>query len=244
MKNLIDSILLDSSMEHLQVMRKGKPTDVSLINQFQRHEFIPNKWFDWENRVNAPIMVIGQDWGPYSVLEKFIADFDYNQKDDDDYYLEYIFRSFTSRTEKFILAATEDGYEKKYQRKFSQDKWNEIFLTMSVIFTRQGILFRGNDFFDPKQSFDISYKYVAKQIDIVKPKVIMPLGNMAFDVVNKYYNLGYKKPQISKVIKNLKEDSAIYVDGTNIIPNFHPAAHVDPAIAKSIWYKIWDFVEI
>ena len=42
-------------------IREGKKVNVGFVNQYALHSFIPNKWFDWENRVNAEIMIIGQE---------------------------------------------------------------------------------------------------------------------------------------------------------------------------------------
>lgn len=73
--------------------------------------------------------------------------------------------------------------------------------------------------------------YLEKQIDIIKPKIIVPLGNFAsFYVINKYE---FKIDKISKIhgkvfntekpLKNLK-----------IIPQFHPAAAIYNPNKKSI----------
>ena len=45
----------------------------SLINIFEDSNFcinIPSIWTDWLNRLDSKIIIIGQDWGPYSDMVK------------------------------------------------------------------------------------------------------------------------------------------------------------------------------
>lgn len=241
---LIQEMRGDTSVEDIWVSRNGEKKNVGLVNQFRLHKHIPNKWFDWTRTADAEIMIIGQDWGPYEVLRKFISSFDENRINDEKYYRKFLFKDFSSRTEKFILKTVEQTYQEKKGGNFNPDKWNNIFFTMAVLFTRQGRSFRGNEFFDPGKSLEHSYKYVSRQIDIMQPKLIITLGNMAFEVVNRRFSLGYKNPKITKVIDELGEGSAINAEKTTILPNFHPAAHVDPNIQTKIWEKMWDYSDV
>jgi len=239
-QELIEQMRDDSEMERIEVVRNGEVVDVGLINQFRRHAIIPNKWFDWESTVNSKLCIIGQDWGPYGVLKEFISGFDISKKDDDEYYRNFMFKSFTSRTERFIYKAVTETYEEYYKTRFIDSMWNRIFLTMAVLFTRQGNSFRGNQNFDPLKSVEHSYKYLARQLEIVKPRVVMPLGNLALESVNKFYNLGYDKPKISQVV----QDGPIIKSDVVVIPNYHPAAHVNPKIQVDIWKKIWKYTDL
>lgn len=240
MKRIIEDLRKDTSPSKIHATRNGKKVDLGLINQFALHEIIPNKWFDWERSQKAKYMVIGQDWGPYSMLKKLISDFDYSRKDDDKYYRRFLFKDFSSRTEKFILRAIKTTYFEKFKTEFEEEQWDNIIFTMSVLFTRKGKHFRGNHNFDPKQSFEISYPYVVRQIETVSPKVIITLGGMAFDVVNRHFNLGYKG-SLTTIIKSLEPKGVITLsDGTKIIPNFHPASFTSPVQQMEIWGKIWE----
>jgi hypothetical protein len=185
-------------------------------------------------------MVIGQDWGPYSVLKQYISKFDISRKDNSVYYDSFIFNTFSSRTESFIFKTVTDMYKEKFNEEFRLRDWRNIFFTMAVLFTRQGNTFRGNDNFDERRSFEISYPYVKKQIDIVKPKLIIPLGNLAFNVVNRYFGLGYKETKIGKIINNLGSNGIIDLGDTKILPIYHPASHMDPKIQKDIWKRMWN----
>lgn len=68
----------------------------------------------------------------------------------------------------------------------------------------------------------------------------MPLGNLALESVNKFYNLGYDKPKISQVV----QDHPIIKSDVVVIANYHPAAHVNPKIQIDIWKKIWKYTNL
>ncbi len=200
MKCLIQEIKSDDSCSRI---------NPPLINQFKLHNKIPNRWFDWENRVNSNIMIIGQDWGPYIHLKKYIDD------PSDDHFA-------SSKTESFII---------KNLNNIDNNLIDTIFFTVAVIFTRTGNLFRGNANYNEAKSFDISYKYVSRQIDIVNPKVIFTLGGLAFKVVDKHFRLGIGGKKLNDIVKNRYFNS----HKTIIIPAYHPAAFIKPEIQLQAW---------
>ena len=176
-------------------------------------------------------------------MQKYIEDYEISSKEKGFDYQNFLFKQFSSRTEKFIVKAVEETYAEKFGR-FDQKVWNDFFFSVAVMFTRKGKHFRGSHNFDEKQSAEISYPYLSKQIDIIKPKIIITLGGLAFKSVAKKFNLDFGKKTISQIIKELGDDVIrVENDGQEviIIPNFHPAAHVDPKIQMKIWRKIWDF---
>lgn len=239
MRQLLDKLKKETSCEKFISKRKGKWVNVGLVNQFARHDFIPNKWFDWDRRSKAEVMIIGQDWGPYEVLKSYVDDYELVKNNPNFNYDEFLFSRFSSRTERFILKVVKDTYEEKYEN-FDKGVYDNFFFTMAVLFTRKGAKFRGNENFDEKQSFNVSFPYVSRQIDIVSPKIIITLGNLAFKVINKKFNLGLEKKNLTQVIDSLKDANGVMKVGTmTIIPNYHPAAHIDPKIQKEIWRKIW-----
>jgi len=244
MKKLICDLKQDNSVEKITAVRDGKSINVGLINQFKIHKFIPNKWFDWKRRVDSPICIIGQDWGPYSVLYKFIQDYEISKSSMLFSYDEFLFKTFSSRTEKLILKTIEKTYIEKYRTVFKKEYWNLFFFTMAVLFTRKGCKFRGSENFNESYSFELSYPYVSRQLDIVKPKIVIPLGNLAIRVVDGHYNLGLGKVKVTELVNKLKPKGYIKKGEVIIIPNFHPAAHIDPKIQLNIWSKVWDFIDI
>jgi hypothetical protein len=239
MAALIEQLRQDTAAEQISALRKGDKANLGLVNHYRLHELIPNKWFDWVNRAEANIMIIGQDWGPYSALRKYIDSYAVESTKPDFDYSKFLFSTFSSRTEKFILKAVENTYTTHFGE-FDSRIWDDIMFTMAVLFTRQGEHFRGNHNFDPKQSAAHSYPFVSKQLEIVKPKIIITLGGMAFDVVNNYFNLEYAGKTLTTVIGELG-DNVISVKNTIIIPNFHPASHTDPKLQLKIWSKVWKY---
>lgn len=113
------------------------------------------------------------------------------------------------------------------------------------MFTRQGKHFRGNEYFDPKLSFENSFPYLSRQISIIRPKIIIPLGNLALQTVDRHFDLGFKRKTISQVINEISSQSSgcILADSTYIVPCFHPAAHINPDLQASSWRVLWDLIE-
>jgi len=239
MSELIEQLRQDTSAEQITALRRGAKTNLGLVNHYRLHDLIPNKWFDWVNRIDAQIMIIGQDWGPYLSLQKYVESYELESQKPDFDYSEFLFSTFSSRTEKFILKAVEITYQEHFS-KFDPKVWDDIIFTMAVLFTRKGEYFRGNHNFDPKQSAEHSYPFVSELIQITQPKIIIILGGMAFDVVNRYFQLGYGGKTVTKVIEELG-DQVIKTKDTIIIPNFHPASHTDPKLQMKIWKKLWKY---
>jgi len=62
-----------SKCEKCKSMHSKNNVDCSLINIYENEKLakeIPSIWTDWYNRLNFEIMIIGQDWGPYSDMKK------------------------------------------------------------------------------------------------------------------------------------------------------------------------------
>jgi len=214
-------------------IREGKKVNIGFINQYALHSFIPNKWFDWENRVNAKIMIIGQDWGPYKVLLPYIEN--YNK---DLNYEDFLFKTFSSRTEKFILTSLSKSYKEKYGKTMTKDVWNKFIFTVAVLFTRQGKQFRGSEFYDESFGMKESLPYLKRQIEIIKPKVIIVMGGTAWKQIKDIYNLKYPD-KFSEVILKLNRKPIVYKD-VKIIPIFHPASFTDPKVQYKLWKTLWD----
>lgn len=73
-KELYNKLLIElGKCEQCTNLKNKNRKDYALINLYQNNEFcknIPSIWTDWFNRLNSKIMMIGQDWGPYSDMEK------------------------------------------------------------------------------------------------------------------------------------------------------------------------------
>ena len=82
--------------------------------------------------------------------------------------------------------------------------------------------------------------YLEKQLELIKPKVIICLGNVAIKYIFRKY--GLKIEPISKIHGRVYE-----VFGTYIIPMFHPAAALYNANFKQViledWKKLRNFLK-
>jgi uracil-DNA glycosylase len=218
--------------------RNGINTNIGFVNQYAKNQFIPNKWFDWENRADAKIMIIGQDWGPYSALLKYVTDYEIHKADPNFNYEEFLFKTLSSRTEKFIINSIQNSYIETFNKQIDAKRWNDFIFTVAIMFTRQGNHFRGNEFYDEKFGIEQSLPYLQKLIEIVKPSIIMPLGNVAWGMVKSIFNINISGT-ISNIIQ-IQNFQPIKVGDTVIIPNFHPASHTDPKLQYKIWKTIWE----
>jgi hypothetical protein len=241
-KDLWEKLSKNTDISEHYKIRNGIKINIGFVNQFALHKKIPNKWFDWENRINAKIMIIGQDWGPYSALLPYIEGFNKESINKNFDYDNFLFKTFSSRTEKFILQSIERSFEEEFNKKISKDVWREFVFTVAVLFTRQGNHFRGNEFYDEKFGVEQSYPYLKKQIEIIQPKVIMPLGGTAWKMIGEIFNLDYPET-ITNVITVLRK-KPIKINEQVIIPNFHPASHTDPKEQYQIWQTLWENIDL
>ena len=71
-----------------------------------------------------------------------------------------------------------------------------------------------------KSEIDACSKHLDKQIEIIKPKIIAPLGNFASSYIFEKFGLKYDK--ISKIHGKIFQINAIF-GNIKIIPLYHPA---------------------
>ncbi len=220
--------------------REDKKVNIGFVNQYTLHSFIPNKWFDWENRVNAEIMIIGQDWGPYRSLLPYIERYNKERNRVDFNYEEFLFKTFSSRTEKYIFTTLSKTYREKYGRDITNQVWEKFIFTVAVLFTRQDKHFRGSEFYDESFGMKESLPYLKRQIEIVNPRVLITMGGTAWNQIKNIYNLKYPG-KFSEVILKLNRKPIVYKD-IKIIPIFHPASFTDPKKQYKLWKTLWDNV--
>lgn len=231
LQNLIQEMSQDSACESMFEVNNDK----NLINQFKYSTFIPNKWFDWPKYSESKIMIIGQDWGPYAILQrKFIDRFEIESKGKDFDYDKFLYQTFSSRTEKFIQKSIEYWFEIVHHTQMNFRDWDNYFFTIAVMFCRSGNLFRGSTNFDAKRSLAVSRYYLKKQIEIVQPQKIMTLGDLALRQVFSILGIGDKRKLSEIVLHNDKFNG----QEIEIFPNFHPASHVDKKIIREKFQNI------
>ena len=210
-------------------MKNGK--DYSLINIYKDNQFcknIPSIWTDWFNRLDSKIMIIGQDWGPYSDMKMLNKLYLENQSKDN---WEYLTEQEKSHTKKQLEYYIKESSNNKYILK-------DIFITNAIMCARKGENYRGDNI-NLKKSTSYCSKYLLKQIEIVKPKVILTLGYYPLYSLSKSYNFDICK-NLKETIRNYPE---INVNDYIIIPLFHPVAQVRKDEQLEQYKRIWKYVK-
>ena len=202
----------------------------SLINIYKNYDFctnIPSIWTDWFNRLNSKIMIIGQDWGPYSDMKKF-----HESLNEDKSNWNELIESENSHTKKMLEKYIKDSSNNQYSLK-------NIYITNAIMCARQGELYRGNNI-DLKASTLNCSEYLLRQIEIVKPKVILTLGYYPLMALSKIFNF-----KIGKTLKEtILEFPEIILSNCVVIPLYHPVAQIKKKEQLDQYTRIWKYVDI
>lgn len=205
-----------------------KCKEKSLINIYRDYEFsisIPSIWTDWFNRLDSKIMIIGQDWGPYTDMKMFN-----NLLDDDKNNWKEIIESEKSNTKKLLENYIRDSSNGRYSL-------NDIFVTNAIMCARQGNSYRVNNI-DLKKSTINCCEYLKTQIEIVKPKVILTLGYYPLMSLAQILNFKIKKT----LKETIEKYSEIKTDNLVIIPLYHPVAQIKKQEQLKQYKRIWEYV--
>lgn len=202
--------------------------DCSLINIYKNKKFakqIPSIWTDWLNRLDAKIMVIGQDWGPFNDMKKL------NEllKDDKSNWNELI-ESEKSNTKKLLENYIKESSNNKYSL-------NDTFITNAIMCARQGNNYRGNNI-NLKCSTVNCKEFLLRQIEIVKPKIVLPLGYYPLYSLSKIYNFKIE----NNLTKTIEKYPIIKIKDFIIIPLYHPVAQIKKERQMEQYNRIWQFI--
>ena len=114
----------------------------------------------------------------------------------------------------------------------------KAYITNAILCARQGVNYRGNNINLKQSTFDCC-EFLKRQIDIVKPIVLAPLGYYPLLALSKIFNF--------KIEKNLKESikttPIIKVEHYVIIPLYHPVAQIKKTDQLKQYSKIWEYIK-
>lgn len=164
-------------------------------------------WSDAFPYYGAKLMIVGQDWGN----DKYVSEFG---KFPDSY------RDYTEKgnpTWKNLIRNLEDAGFVLHS--------GDIYLTNALLCARQGEM-TGNKNID-RAYFSQCFQHLKKQIDIIRPKVIAPLGQMVFDVFNQKLELGIRYKKFVDVVAMVKSEPEKFKtkDNSYVVPLFHTGSY-------------------
>lgn len=211
-------------------LKKKNGKDCSLINLYKDTEFcknIPSMWTDWFNRIESRIMIIGQDWGPFNDMKTLNESYTKQQTKDN---WKYLIEQEKSATKKQLEYYIKESSNNKHSLE-------EIFITNAIMCARQGNNYRGDNI-DLNKSTNNCSNYLMKQIEIVKPKIILTLGYYPILSLSKIYNFEIGN-NLKETIKNYPE---IKIEDYIVIPLYHPVAQIKRSDQLEQYKKIWKYL--
>ena len=212
-------------------LKSKKGNDQSLINIFEKEYFyknIPSIWTDWYNRLASKIMLVGQDWGPFIDMNKFHKLYINNPSKENWKDIIEQEKSMTKRLlTKYLVQSA-----KSFNMNISLD---DIYITNAIMCARKGNNYRGSNI-NLKVSTCNCSEFLKKQIDIVKPKIILTLGYYPIYSLSMIYDFKI----CSTLTETIETYGKIILDNFVIIPLYHPASQIKKEIQLNQYMKIWD----
>lgn len=207
--------------------------DCSLINIYKQDQFaknIPSIWTDWYNRLDSEIMIIGQDWGPFSDMQFLYDKYIENPSQENWKSLMEEEKSFTKKLLTKYLRESSNGRIKSL---------DNIYITNAIMCARKGNNYRGNNIQLNKSTLNCKL-FLKRQIEIVKPKVILTLGYYPLLSLSNIYNFEIEE----NLTKTIEKYPIIFVKDLIIIPLYHPVAQIKKETQIEQYKKIWNFIEM
>lgn len=211
-------------------LQKRNGQDCSLVNIYQNQKFcknIPSIWTDWYNRLDTKIMIIGQDWGPYNDMDKF-----------HELYMEEPTKENWNQ-----IMEKEKSLTKKMLTSFLKESasyygitidMHNVYITNAIMCARKGDTYRGDNIKLKESSLNCS-NFLKRQIEIVKPKIILTLGYYPLLSLSKIFEF----PIETSLTKTIEKYSVIKTSDYVIIPLYHPTAQVKKEVQLEQYKKIW-----
>lgn len=229
---LFDNLISDmSKCEKCISMHSKNNIDCSLINIYKNEKFakeIPSIWTDWYNRLNSKIMIIGQDWGPFEDMKKLNEEYLKNPTKENWIKLMEDEKSLTKKQLTKYLVESSNG---------KINSINDIYITNAIMCARHGNNYRGKNI-SLKCSTINCKEFLLKQIEIVKPKIILTLGYYPLYSLSNIYDFKIEK----NLTKTIEKYPIIKVKDCIIVPLYHPVAQITKEKQLEQYNRIWQFI--
>lgn len=229
---LFDELIIDmSKCKKCISMHTKNNIDCSLISIYENTKFakeIPSIWTDWYNRLDSKIMIIGQDWGPFEDMRKLNEEYWENPKKENWVKLIEDEKSLTKKQlTKYLLESS----------KGKINSINDIYITNAIMCGRKGNNYRGNNI-NLKCSTLNCKEFLFKQIEIVKPKVILTLGYYLLYSLSNTYNFKIEE----NLTKTIEKYPIIEIEDFIIVPLYHPVAQITKEKQMEQYKRIWNYI--
>ena len=219
-----------------------------LINIFSKDldDKIPTIWTDWRNRLDAKIMIVGQDWGPIKDMLRYKEECEKlwkgKEKQRAPIWEEFVSRQESTTNKRMTNYMIESA--KEYGLKFEKEDMRKIYVTNAILCARKGNEYRGNKNCNVSKYTRYCSYFLKEQIKIVHPKVILTLGYYPLKALSQEYSFPIEKTLEQTILKLQKDVITIREEGSEIeiIPTWHPVAQIKRERQIENYKKIWKFV--
>lgn len=172
-------------------------------------------WTEWQGNLDAELMVVGQDWGG---TENYQGQRGCDRDGDD-----------TNTNLVVLLDSIGRGIEQpsEYQHRTRKLKHQHYF-TNAMLCLRSGNSTKGKKGGEePKaQCFrNCAREFLKPQIDLVRPRVIVALGGIAYRAILNEYGMKSEKT-MKAAMERTAIDGPVLLDGMQLVPVYHCGARV------------------
>ena len=181
-------------------------------------------WSRWQGNLDAKLMVVGQDWGTPTYFKKWKG-FD-NPKNPTNLNLMDLLKAIGFKIEPFTC----------------KDQIGELFFTNAILCLKQGNL---QSEVKDKWFQNCCEKFLKPLIDIIKPQVVVALGEKAFYSILETFSMSYKRQKYGIIVTTVGRAGGIELsNGTRLFPVYHCGTRIINTNTRSKTEQVKDWKQI
>lgn len=179
-------------------------------------------WSRWQGNLGAKLMVVGQDWGTPTYFKKWKG-FD-NPKNPTNSNLMNLLKSIGIDIEPFA----------------GSDQVGKLFFTNAILCLKHGSLQSG---VEDVWFQNCGEKFLRPLIEIIKPQVVISLGEHAFKAVLKIWDIPYfRQKTFGDLVDKIGKSGGIRLPiGTLLFPVYHCGTRIINTTTRSIEEQVNDW---
>jgi uracil-DNA glycosylase family 4 len=199
--------IIEKQQQYLDLVRLRKGCDkcCDLLNpsQWKDGDYDSEQigpWSRWQGNLNAKLMVVGQDWGTPTYFSKWKG-FD-NPKNNTNLNLMKLLKSIGSDIAPVLC----------------RDQIGQLFFTNAILCLKPGNLQSEVE----TEWFMNCRKFLIRQIEIIRPQVVVALGERAFYSILATFDKSYKRQKYGTTVDAVGTAGGIKLfKGTRLFPVYH-----------------------